>query len=77
MTNQTNAIDYSLDAMAMMIDPERFVRANRKYIVQIDSKGNMHILSKSKIKAALILLVEEVVIISFNRSRDFKNWLNK
>jgi DNA-binding LytR/AlgR family response regulator len=75
--NQTMGIDYSLDALEKMIDPERFFRANRKYLVHMESIEHIQILSKSKIEVALIPPVEEEVIISFKRSREFKTWLNK
>lgn len=76
-TNKNVAIDYSLDALEKMLDPEFFFRINRKYIVHINSIENIHTLSKSRIKIALTPPTDEEIIISFNRSRNFKNWLNK
>jgi two-component system response regulator LytT len=76
-TNKVVAIDYSLEALQKMLDPELFFRINRKYIVHIDSIDNIHILSKSRIKITLIPPVDDDIIISYNRSGNFKNWLNK
>jgi len=76
-TNKSVAIDYSLDALEKVLDPELFFRINRKYIVHIDSIANIYALSKSRIKIALAPPVGEDIIISFDRSRNFKNWLNK
>jgi two-component system response regulator LytT len=76
-TNKNVAIDYSLDALEKMLDPEFFFRINRKYIVHINSITNICTLSKSRIKIALTPPADEEIIISFNRSRNFKNWLNK
>ncbi len=76
-TNKNVAIDYSLDALEKMLNPELFFRISRKYIVHISSIANIHTLSKSRIKIALNPPVDEDIIISFNRSRNFKNWLNK
>jgi two-component system, LytTR family, response regulator LytT len=75
--NKIAAIDYSLEALEKMLDPELFFRINRKYIVHINSISNIYTLSKSRIKIALNPPVDEDIIISFNRSRNFKNWLNK
>jgi two-component system, LytTR family, response regulator LytT len=77
LTNKMVAIDFSLDAMEKMLDPDLFFRINRKYIVHINAIENLHILSKSRIKVALSPQADEDIIISFNRSRNFKKWLNK
>ncbi len=76
-TNKVVAIDHSLDALEKMLDSEFFFRINRKYIVHIDSIDNIHILSKSRIKITLNPPVDDDIIISYNRSGNFKNWLNK
>jgi two-component system, LytTR family, response regulator LytT len=76
-TNKNVAVDYSLEALEKMLDPEHFFRINRKYIVHINSIANIYTLSKSRIKIALNPPVEEDIIISFNRSGNFKKWLNK
>jgi two-component system, LytTR family, response regulator LytT len=76
-TNKIAAIDYSLEALEKILDPELFFRINRKYIVHINSIANICTLSKSRIKISLSPPVEEDIIISFSRSRNFKNWLNK
>jgi two-component system response regulator LytT len=76
-TNKILAMDYSLDALEKMLDPELFFRINRKFLVHIDSIANIHLLSKSRIKIALTPPVDEDIIISFERSKNFKNWLNK
>jgi two-component system, LytTR family, response regulator LytT len=76
-TNKIAAIDYTLEALEKILDPELFFRINRKYIIHIKSIANIHTLSKSRIKIALVPPVDEDIIISFNRSRNFKNWLNK
>jgi two-component system, LytTR family, response regulator LytT len=75
--NKIAAIDYSLEALEKILDPELFFRINRKYIVHINSIANIYTLSKSRIKITLTPPVDEDIIISFNRSRNFKNWLNK
>jgi two-component system, LytTR family, response regulator len=75
-TKQSVAIDHSLNELEKMINPKHFFRVNRKYLVHIDAIENIFILSKSRIKLALRPPTEEAIIISFGRSRDFKNWIN-
>jgi len=60
-----------------LLDPELFFRINRKYIVHINAIENIYTLSKSRIKIALNPPGDEEILISSDRSRGFKKWLNK
>jgi DNA-binding LytR/AlgR family response regulator len=40
-TNKSIAIDYSLEALEKILNPEIFFRINRKYIAHIDSIANL------------------------------------
>ncbi|MFH0841644.1 MAG: LytTR family DNA-binding domain-containing protein [Bacteroidota bacterium] len=76
-SGRSMAVDHSLDALEKMMDPELFFRVNRKYLVHINAIDNIHILSKSRIRIILTPPAGEDIIISFERSRNFKNWLNR
>jgi len=76
-TSKNIAIDHSLEALEKILDPELFFRINRKYIVHLSSIASIYTISRSRIKITLNPSVEEDIILSFNRSRNFKNWLNK
>ncbi|HYQ59376.1 MAG TPA: LytTR family DNA-binding domain-containing protein, partial [Draconibacterium sp.] len=43
-------VDYTLDKLESLINPEKFFRINRKYIVSIDSINNMVAYSRSRVK---------------------------
>ena len=43
-------VEYVLDKLESMINPEKFFRINRKYIVSIDSISNMVAYSRSRVK---------------------------
>ncbi|MCK4664928.1 MAG: response regulator transcription factor [Bacteroidales bacterium] len=75
--NKNIAIDYSLDKLESLLDPEIFFRINRKYLININSIKNIYTLSKSRIKVELNPPANEDVIISFKRSGMFKKWLNQ
>jgi DNA-binding LytR/AlgR family response regulator len=71
-------VDFTLDKLESVINPEIFFRINRKYIVSIDSISNMVAYSRSRVKLELKPMVDEEfdTIVSIDRSSDFKKWLN-
>ncbi len=71
-------VEYTLDKLESLINPEKFFRINRKYIVSIDSISNMLAYSRSRVKLELKPNAEEELdtIVSIDRSSDFKKWLN-
>src|SRR6056297_496288 len=75
---KTLNIDYSLDALEELLNPEQFFRINRKYIVNIEAIDNMVAWGRGRIKLDLKPALEEEMeaIVSVERSGDFKNWLN-
>lgn len=72
-------MDYSLDRLQEMLNPEMFFRINRKYIVNIGSITNMVAYSRARIKLELKPKADlpEDTIVSVDRSSAFKKWLNK
>lgn len=70
-------VDYSLDKLELILDPDVFFRINRKYLININSIKNIYTLSKSKMKVELNPSINEDIIISFKRSGAFKKWLSQ
>ena len=70
-------IDYSLDKLELMIDPDNFFRINRKFIIHIDAIKNMFPLANSRMKIELIPPSHEEAFVSLHRYSNFKRWLNK
>jgi len=68
--------DFSLDQLAKMLDPRTFYRINRQYIVGIESIDQMFAYSKSRVKLILKPKPAEEVIVSTDRSPEFKLWLS-
>ncbi len=68
-------LDQSLDHIEQMIDPERFFRINRQFIVNIDCIDEMIAYSKSRVKLKLLPATDEEAIVSKERSPEFKKWL--
>jgi DNA-binding LytR/AlgR family response regulator len=75
---KTLNIDYSLDALEELLNPEQFFRINRKYIVNIEAIDQMVAWGRGRIKLDLNPSLEDDMeaIVSIERSGDFKNWLN-
>lgn len=70
-------IDYSLDDLFNVLDHAFFYRVNRKYIISIDYIRDMISYSNSRLKIILDPPTEDEVIVSRERVRDFKNWLDR
>ncbi|MCF8227630.1 MAG: LytTR family DNA-binding domain-containing protein [Bacteroidales bacterium] len=73
--NHHYPVDQSLDQLEEQLDPERFFRINRAFIVSIDSIDKMIAYSKSRVKVKLNPPCELESITSTDRSGGFKEWL--
>jgi len=76
-SNSNYAIDFSLDKLENMIDPEIFFRINRNYIVNIEAINEMYVLAKSRIKVELKPKPSDETLVSFNRMSGFRKWINR
>jgi len=74
-TGNTLPVDQSLDELEATLDNRIFFRVNRKMIVQFNSIDDIVIYSKSRLKLKLRPNFKEDILVSSNRSTDFKNWL--
>lgn len=71
-------IDYTLDKLDEVLNPEKFFRINRKYIVNLESIASMTSLSRGRIMLELDPKTEKSddAIVSIDRSNGFKEWLD-
>lgn len=71
-------VEFTLDKLETMLNPEKFFRINRKYMVNMDSIANMVAYSRGRIKLELKPKADDEfdAIVSVDRSSDFKKWLN-
>ncbi len=70
-------MDYSLDKIESLVDPDLFFRINRKFIINIEAIESMFNLSGSRIKITLRPHSPDEAIVSFHRISAFKKWLNR
>lgn len=68
-------LDYTLENLEEMIDPARFFRINRQYIIRIDAIQQMHAHTKARVRIDLQPPAHEEVIVSTEKSPLFKKWL--
>ena len=73
--NHTYHVDYNLDRLEQILDPEKFFRINRQFIIGIDSIDQMFSFSKSRVKVNLKPPINMDTIVSTERSPFFKEWL--
>lgn len=70
-------VDYTLDQLEQLLDPDNFFRINRKIIVHIDSIVKVGNFFNSRLKITTPLLQTDDGVVSRVRVSDFKQWLNK
>lgn len=68
-------VDYNLDQLEEILDPARFFRINRKFIVQVNAIDQMYTHSKSRVRLVLKPPVDDDTIVSSERATRFKDWL--
>ena len=70
-------VDYTLDKVQKLLNSDEFFRINRKYIIQINSIEKMTSYSQYRIKLRLKKCRDEDIIVSRERVRGFKDWLEQ
>jgi two-component system response regulator LytT len=68
-------LDQSLDDVERLLDPDRFFRINRQYIVRDDAIQDMVVVSKSRVKLNLLPKPVGDTIVSKERSPVFRQWI--
>ena len=71
------SIEYSLDKLTTLLDPQRFFRVNRAFLVALDAIRTIHTYSGSKLKVELQPTPRQELFVSGDRITDFKEWLGK
>lgn len=70
-------LPYSLGELESMLEPNIFFRLNRQYIANRKSIKRISMLYKSKLKVKLINCQDETIMISKERTSQFKRWLEQ
>jgi len=73
----TYCIDYALDQLEPMIDPEKYFRINRKYMVSILACTNILAWTNSRLRLKIEGIDDTEIIVARERVAEFKNWLDR
>ena len=65
----------SLDSIIVGLDPSRFFRANKQYIVARDSVQEIVIWFDSRLLVRMPIELPEPLFVSKNKAAEFKNWI--
>lgn len=76
--NQRYLIDYTLEELTALMDPDQFFRVNRAYLINIDAIQHISAYFKGKLLLQLRPPTgANDVIVSKERASEFKAWLGK
>lgn len=70
-------LDYTLEQVQGLIDPNQFFRISRKYLVYIDAIEDIVSFTNSRLLLQLKLLKEQDAIVSREKVNEFKEWLDR
>ena len=76
LDNRNYLLDNSLEHWQEQLNPEQFFRVNRTFIVHINSIKDITAYSNSRLKLILNSYIETEIIMSRERVKDFKSWLD-
>jgi DNA-binding LytR/AlgR family response regulator len=69
-------MDYTLDELTELLDPDIFFRANRQYIIARKSIKDIDLWFNSRLSVNLTVTVPEKIIISRGRIPEFRSWFS-
>ena len=71
------SIDFSLDRLGQLVDPDQFFRVNRSFLVSTSAIKSVYAYSGSKLKVELSPPPRQEVFVSLDRVTSFKEWMGK
>lgn len=74
--NRNHILDYTLEQLVEMVDPERYFRVNRKYLVCSSAINDIIHYSNSRLRLVLKNSQDNDVIVSREKVQEFKSWLD-
>ena len=70
-------IDFPLDRLVELVDPDRFFRISRKFILCLDGIEDMLAFSNSRLRIKVKNYDDDQVIVARERVAEFKEWLDR
>lgn len=72
-----HVLDFTMDQVEGLLDPQRFFRINRKYIIALDAIHDMISHVNSRLKLVLKTSDDDDIIVARERVQEFKQWLDR
>lgn len=73
--NRRHPVDRTLDTLSEQLDPRRFFRANRQFIIARKAIKDVDLWFGSRLSVNLLLPAPERIVISKNKTPLFKKWI--
>ena len=70
-------VNYTLDQIEELLDPDKFFRISRKYIVALDAISDIVSYANSRLEIKFSTGELEEVVVSRERVQEFKQWLER
>ncbi|HEX5625012.1 MAG TPA: LytTR family DNA-binding domain-containing protein [Saprospiraceae bacterium] len=70
-------IDYTIDDIEQMVDPDRYFRINRAFLVSVNGIDQIHDYFGNRLKLLLKPAIDKEVLVSREKVSDFKVWMGK
>lgn len=68
-------VDYTLEQLDKLLNPENFFRINRQFIAHLSAIGQIHTYFNGKLKLELVPKSTDEVLVSRDKAQLFKAWL--
>ncbi|GAA4307138.1 LytTR family DNA-binding domain-containing protein [Nibribacter koreensis] len=75
--NRRFALDYTMDQLEQLVNPQQFFRVNRGYLVQLPAIKDIIHYTNSRLKLVLRQHPQEEVLVSRERVSTFRAWLDQ
>ena len=69
------SLDYTLDQITEVVDPNLFFRVNRQYLCKLDAITDIHSYFNGRLKLGLLPESPKEVIVSREKAKSLKKWL--
>ena len=75
--NRKFVVDYTMDELEEMLDPQKYFRISRAFYVSVRSIGQIHDYFGNRLLLHLKPAVDKEAIVSREKVSDFKKWMGK
>lgn len=75
--NKKFVVDYTMDELSDMLDPEKYFRISRSFYVSVDAIDQIHDYFGNRLLLNLTPALDKEALVSREKVMDFKKWMGK